>query len=148
MRYTSDKEEATSILNQAFLRIFKYIKNYNDQGNLMGWMARITLNTSIDHARKNMRYKKTMFYNEDAPDISVENEVIQQLKSEDLFKLIQRLKPGQRTVFSLYVIDGFKHREIAERLDISQGTSKWHLAEAKKELRSLLEKQMRNSYIA
>ena len=147
MRYTQNRDEANEILNRAFLRVFKYVHKYKDQGNLKGWISKIVLNTALDHVRKSANYKSRINYNAVA-DETVMNDAIEHLEIEEMYKLIQNLKPQTQAVFSLYTIDGFKHREIAEKLSISEGTSKWHLSMAKKELKALIKKVYNLSLIA
>ncbi|AFC23770.1 RNA polymerase, sigma-24 subunit, ecf subfamily protein [Saprospira grandis str. Lewin] len=142
MRYTKNQEEALDILNTSFLKVFTSLDKYKDSNNLAGWIAKIVFNSAIDHVRRNTKYKQVINYNIER-DGAVHNGSLQQLQAEDLFRLIHRLPNASRSVFNLYVVDGYKHKEIAEMLGISVGTSKWHLANARKELRSLLEQQKR-----
>jgi RNA polymerase sigma-70 factor (ECF subfamily) len=139
MRYTRDRDEAVEVLNQAFLKIFNSLAQYRETGSFAGWMSRIVLHTAIDHLRRQNAYRKTLDYNAEA-DQEVENDSLSKLESEDLFRLIQQLPPVTRSVFSLYVLDGYKHREIAEMLGIDEGASKWYLFCARKELQQLVKK--------
>lgn len=136
-RYTKNQDEATDVLNRAFLKIFNAIGDYQATGTLSGWMARIVFNTSIDYIRQNKRYNKAMDFNTER-DVQIAPEIIDQLVAEDLYQALNHLPDTVRAVFSLYVLDGYKHREIAELLDISINTSKWHLSTAKKNLQQLL----------
>ena len=131
MRYTSQRSEAEDVLNQAFLKIFQKIKDYREQGNLGNWLATITLRTAIDHVRSQVKYREYLDF-EIEKDQPLEAAAIDQLYAEDLYRLIQKLPATSRTVFSMNAIEGFTHREIGEILGISTNTSKWHLAEAKK----------------
>lgn len=137
MRYTNDRDEAVDVLNMAFLKIFNSMEQYQDTGSFMGWMVRIVLHTAIDHLRSQNAYRKMMDFTA-IPDQTVVNEAPDLLHVEDLYRLIQLLPPATRTVFSLYVVDGYKHREIADMLGIDEGTSKWHLASARRELQNLI----------
>lgn len=147
MRYTSNKEEAFEILNNAFLKVFTSLDKYKDENNLAGWIARIVFNTAIDHVRKHTRYRKVMDFNVEK-DASISNEALDNLIAEDLYDLVQALPQSSRTVFSLYVVEGYKHREIAELLGISEGTSKWHLASARKELQKRIRAQRASEAVA
>jgi RNA polymerase sigma-70 factor (ECF subfamily) len=138
VRYTGDRDEATEVLNQAFLKIFNSLSQYQETGSFFNWMAKIVFHTSIDHVRKNIQYRRGLEYVQDA-DLPVENNIFSQLETEDLFRIVQRLPPATRSVFSLYVLDGYKHREIAEMLHIDEGTSKWHLAHARQELKKMIQ---------
>jgi len=135
VRYTSQKSEAIDVLNQAFFKVFEKIDLYEPTGSFSGWMAKIVFHTAIDNVRRNTLYKEMIDYNVEK-EIGMEAEIFKQLYAEDLFQVIQQLPPTSRTVFSLYVIDGYKHREIAELLNININTSKWHLAEARKKLQA------------
>lgn len=139
MRYTKHQEEAIEILNNAFLKVFTSLDKYSDENNLGGWIARIVFNTAIDHVRRHTKYRQVMNFESDQ-DAPVQNDSINHLNTEDLYRLIQKLPAASRAVFCLYVIDGYKHKEIADMLDITIGTSKWHLASARKELQEMLSK--------
>ncbi len=144
MRYTKDREEADDVLNRSFLKIFDSFEKYEHQGTLSGWIAKIVFNTSIDFIRQRAKYQEVMDFNIEK-EIAIEAEVIKQLFAEDLFHEIQKLPDTTRTIFSLFVIDGYKHREIAELLKISANTSKWHLAMGKKQLREVLKSYNKSS---
>ncbi len=137
MRYTGNREEAIDVLNQAFLKIFNSLGQYEDKGSFPGWMAKIVFHTAIDHLRRQINYKKTLDFSVVA-DQPVEDEVSGQLAAEELFRLVQKLPPATRTVFSLYVLDGYKHREIAAMLGIDEGTYKWHLSAARQALQKMI----------
>lgn len=140
MRYTRHQEEAIDILNTAFLKVFTSLDKYQDQSNLPGWIAKIVFNTAIDHVRRHAKYREVMDF-ETEQDAPVTNVSLDHLQAEDLYRLIQQLPTSSRTVFCLYVIDGYQHKEIADMLNITVGTSKWHLANARKELQHLLRAQ-------
>ena len=121
MRYTSQKSEAIDVLNQAFLKVFEKIDQYEPKGSFSGWIAKIVFHTSIDHIRRNTLYKEMMDYNIEK-EMSMNAEIIDHLYAEDIYQAIQQLPNTSKTVFSLYVIDGYKHREIAELLHININT--------------------------
>ena len=140
MRYTRSKEEAQGILNEAFVKVFRSIENYKnwgDEGSFSGWIAKIVFNTTMDHVRRVTRYKDKVVLG-DIPITSVVNEAIDNLSLQEIYAKIQMLPSASQKVFSLYVIDGYNHREIAELLSISEGTSKWHLSNARVKLQELL----------
>lgn len=140
MRYTSNRSEAIEVLNTAFLKIFDSILQYRESGTFGGWMSRIVFHASIDYIRSRSSYRKVMDYSTEA-DQPIYNEVVGRLEAEDLFKLIQQLPPATRSVFSLYVIEGYIHREIADMLGIDEGTSKWHLSQARRLLQEKISTQ-------
>ena len=144
MRYARDQDQAQDIVQTGFIKIFKKIEVYNFEGSLEGWIRRIMVNTAIDHIRKN---KRDPFAIEDEARIedvegddffAHEREEETKLKAEVAMKAISKLSPAYRTVFNMYVIEGFTHKEIAEYLGISEGTSKSNLAKAKQKLKEEL----------
>ena len=143
MRYTGNKDEAIEVLNMAFLKVFDNIDQFQSKGSLGGWIARIVFNTSIDFVRSQVTYKKVMDFNSEE-ERPIQNDAIDNLAVEDIFQFIQKLPVSNRTVFCLYVVDGYKHQEIAKKLDISEGTSKWYLSEARKQLRQLMQHYLRS----
>lgn len=140
MRYTGSKNEAQDILNQSFVKVFRSIenyKNYGDEGSFSGWIAKIVFNTTMDHVRRVTRYSEKIVLGE-IPITAVHNEAIDNMSLQEIYAKIQLLPAASQKVFSLYVIDGFNHREISELLSISEGTSKWHLSNARVKLQELL----------
>jgi RNA polymerase sigma-70 factor (ECF subfamily) len=138
MRYTSNREEAVEVMNTAFLKIFQSVQNYQPTHTLYSWMAKIVFYSAIDHIRANTSYRNSVIYNDLLPEQPIDNEAMNDLAVEELFELIQQLPPATKAVFSLYAVDGYKHKEIAEMLNISEGTSKWHFAEARRKLQAYL----------
>lgn len=137
LRYTRSKEEAYEVLNDAFMQVFKSIGSYRGKGQLSGWIYKIVLNTTYSYARKNYKIKE--INSELQPHVAiVENDAISNLGLTVIYDQIQKLPDSHRTVFSMYVLDGLKHKEIAEKLNISVGTSKWYLATARTQLQQLL----------
>ncbi len=133
MRYSSHKEQAIEILNMAFLKVFQNIKSVAQKGgNIEGWIYRIMVNTAIDYLRSEIRHQhieieKTV-YVQDTGD------VIADLSAEQILEMVNRLSPAYRTVFNLYVVEGYNHNEIGNMLGISEGTSKSNLAKARAKL--------------
>lgn len=146
LRYTADKNEAEDVLNRAFLKVFNKVKDYQPTGMFTGWVAKIVFHTAIDYVRSKTRYKKVMDF-EAEKETKIAPEALENLIAEDLYKAVQSLPAEMRSVFSLYVLDGYKHREIAEMLEININTSKWHLASAKKQMRVLLSKMKEYDYL-
>jgi len=140
-RYSKNKEDAKDLLQDGFVKVFKNIHKYNFNGSLEGWIRRIMVNTAIDHFRKN----KNVFMVNDEDGFILENSKVESADSiysqfgvEDIMEAIQALSPAYKAVFNLNVIEGFPHKEIAAKLNISEGTSKSNLAKAKMKLRKLL----------
>ena len=137
MRYTRDRAEATALLNQAFLAIFRSLENYQESGSFLGWMSTITFRVTMDHLRFEQRYRERITL-ESAEPSPQNSRVEAELAAEDIFRYIQRLPDHLRVVFSLYVIEGYKHEEIATMLGITVSNSKWRLSKARETLQSWL----------
>lgn len=150
-RYAKDSDEAQDMVQNGFIKVFKKLDVYNFDGSLEGWIRRIMVNTAIDQIRKNKRdpfaiedEARLQNIEEEIPFDSDENEFYSKLKAETAIKAISELSPAYRMVFNMYVIEGFTHKEIAEYLDISEGTSKSNLAKAKQKLRAQLSVKFEN----
>jgi RNA polymerase sigma-70 factor (ECF subfamily) len=138
LRYSSDRDEAVEIMNQGFLKVFTHLDKYNPEKPFKPWLSRIMTNTAIDHYRSQIKHVGLLELSE-AEHISCEASIYQKLGYEDLLKLIQRLPPGYRTVFNLYAIEGYNHKEIGKLLGLSEGTSKSNLFKAREKLRGYLQ---------
>ncbi|WP_163378917.1 RNA polymerase sigma factor [Cyclobacterium sp. SYSU L10401] len=137
-RFSSGPEEAKEILNDGFLKVFTQIKRYSPDLSFAGWLRKILINTAIDHYRKNKKYNDQhveIVQEVDRPDAE---KTLSQLHAEDILKLVQCLPPAYRMVFTLYVVEAFSHKEIAEKLGISIGTSKSNLSKARLKLQQAL----------
>jgi RNA polymerase sigma factor (sigma-70 family) len=139
LRYAQNREEAKDILQEGYIKIFGSIEHYKGEGSLEGWVRRIMVNTAINHYHKNKKlHLNSSLENEyeEVVDSQYDNdtEVLQKLSYEDLLSLIRTLPPAYQTVFNLYVIEGYSHKEIAEMLQINEGTSKSNLAKARMKL--------------
>ncbi|MEM1217434.1 MAG: RNA polymerase sigma factor [Bacteroidota bacterium] len=141
MRYTSNRCEAEEVLNQAFLKVFQNLHQYRGTGALGGWIAQIVFRTSIDFVRSHITYRKVIDFQSTYEGV-IQNPALDNLAAEEILRLLQKIPRAAKTVFNLYVIEGYKHHEIADILGISEGTSKWHLSEARKHLKKLLKRQI------
>jgi len=140
LRYVRRKADAEDLLVESFYKIFSKIAQYSGQGSFEGWMKRIVINEALMKIRKdknlNLHVDITNAYS-----LKEDSLIIEQLSYEEILMLIEDLPQGYKTVFNLYVIEGYKHREIAELLGISINTSKSQLILAKKKLRELYKKK-------
>jgi len=144
MRYSTNVSEAEDALQEAFIRIFKYIVNFEGrrEGSLSAWIKTIVVNTTLSHNRNNKKHH----YTEDIDDVQVGDDPEPFIEDEDnakrqqqkVLKAIQQLPVGYRTVLNLYVVEGYTHKEIAEILEISENTSKSQLSKARRYLKKLL----------
>lgn len=137
-RYTKSDEDAVEVLNNGFLKVFKNIQRYeSSQASLYTWIRTIVINSCLDFIKQKQRLETYEELNEET-EVHIAPEVISKTKTADLLKQVRRLAPATQAVFNLYVIEGYNHKEIGELLNISQGTSKWHLSEARKTLQQLI----------
>ncbi|MCG8574566.1 MAG: RNA polymerase sigma factor [Flavobacteriales bacterium] len=143
MRYHKNEEDARAILNLGFVKICKNLDKLKENTPFEAWVRRIVMNTIIDEFRKNKNYMQLVDSKEtdrelEIQGLSVDNSVWSKLEMDVLMGLLKRLPDVSRKVFNLYVIDGYTHKEIGEMLEISDGTSKWHLSNARKLLREMV----------
>jgi RNA polymerase sigma factor (sigma-70 family) len=134
LRYAQNREEAVEIMNDGFLKIFQHIESFDTSRSFKTWLAKIMVNTSIDF----LRSKKKLVFVDDISQVTepgTDEKIIDKLAYEELLKHVQALPPGYRTVFNLYIMEGYQHQEIAVMLRISEGTSKSNLFKAKKILK-------------
>lgn len=140
MRYAKTTLEAEDILQNGFIKIFTKHHLYNGSGSLEGWMKKIMVNTAIENYRKNQTNNTE----------SLDNTFSTQLESplnadhtsyKDLLALIQELPTGYRTIFNLYIIEGYSHKEIADLLGISEGNSKSQLSRARQWLQAKIKQE-------
>jgi len=137
MSYVTNNDDAVDIYNQSFLKVFKSLDQYTGTGALGGWIRRIIVNTAIDFIRKEEKLKfQTPI--EEAVGIGIETNIIAELTSNEILALFRYLPPAQRLVLNLYIVEGNSHAEIAKELNISVGTSKWHLNQGRKLLQEKL----------
>jgi RNA polymerase sigma factor (sigma-70 family) len=146
LRYVREYSDAAEVLNDAWLKVFKKLNRYDaGKASLYTWMRKIVINTALDSLRKQklIRDREMRTLIEEEPGI--ENEAIAKLSGDELLGLIRQLPVTTRLVFNLYSIDGFSHREVALLLRISEGTSRWHLSDARRQLRLIIHLMEPNS---
>jgi RNA polymerase sigma-70 factor, ECF subfamily len=143
-RYTNNHDDAVEILNDGFLKIFKEIHRYKPSysdvvRSFMGWLRKIMIYTAIDHFRRNQKHRYTAELDDGVIQVSSGGEdALDKISYDEIIRAIQEVTPGYRTVFNLFVIEGFSHEEIANQLGISVGTSKSNLSKARKQLQKIL----------
>jgi len=141
LRYADNREDAEDILQEGFLKIFRSMPDWKPVGSFEGWMKKIMVNTAIEALRRNKKFSlhTTLdFISETSEDLSV----LDTLTGEEILQQIMSLPPGYRMVFNLFAIEGFSHAEIAQQLNISEGTSKSQYAKARRHLQISCEKFM------
>ncbi|MFN7015320.1 MAG: RNA polymerase sigma factor [Bacteroidia bacterium] len=151
LRYISDRDEAQDVLQDGFIKVFNNIAKFDFNGSFEGWVRRIIVNTAIDHIRKKKKdifqvtdHEFIMNNHTDEADEKEDESIYANLKKDEILEAIKQLSPAYRTVFSMYVIDGFSHQQIADLLNINIGTSKSNLAKARMNLQKVLKNKLKN----
>lgn len=145
-RYTKDEDSAQEILQNGFIKVFEKVELFDFKGSFDGWVRRIVANTAIDAIRKSKRMpylseNETEFVTASENLIEEAEELeFRTIQANVALKAVEELTPGYRAVFNLYVFEEYTHKEIAEILGISEGTSKSNLAKAKQNLQRIIEK--------
>ncbi len=144
-RYNSNEEDARAAYNAGFIKILKSLDKVEDDLNFNAWSKRVMVNTLIDEYRKNKRYTPHITKSDSERELDFysdghNNDADSNLGYENIMMLVQELPVVSAHVFNLYVVEGYSHKEIGEQLDMSEGTSKWHLSTARKMLREKLDR--------
>lgn len=129
---------AEEILNNGFLKVFQKIDSFKFEGSFEGWVRRVIYHSIFDYVRQNMKYNEKVVFVE--KDELVNHDLTSNMNYELLLRLVQELPDTTRTVFNMFVMEAMSHKEIAEAIGISEGTSKWHLFETRKVLKGRIEK--------
>ncbi len=137
-RYIDQEMQAEEVLNNGFLRAFQKIEQYTFQGSFEGWLRKIVFHAVSDYVKQNIRYSEKIVLIE--KDQYVHKDHADRLYYNQLLELVQALPGATRAVFNMYVMEGFSHKEIGKMLNISEGTSKWHLSEGRRVLKDKIEK--------
>lgn len=137
-RYTSDQDQLVSIINDGFLKVFKNIEKFQNKGSLEGWIRKIVFRSLSDYFKKENKYLRLMIFEE--RDSRISSNALDELYFEDILALVDHLPNATQKVFRLYAIEGYTHQEVGEILNIRPGTSKWHLSEARKLLKTFMKK--------
>lgn len=145
-RYSKDRHDAEQLLQDVFLKIFQNIHRYHGKGSFEGWMKKIVVNTCLDYVKsKQFKNEKLTLYPEEISDSFSRitfNAAMEKMEAQPLLDFIQELAPSTHTVFNLYVFEGYSHKEIAKILDISEGTSQWHVNSARAFLKKKISKAL------
>ena len=142
--YTNNYDDSVEILNDGFLKVFKEIYRYRPayadaHNSFKGWLRKIMVCTAIDHFRKNYKYRFTKELDSEASRLSVvEEDALDKISYDEILGSVQKLTPGYRIIFNLFIIENMSHEEISKLLGISIGTSKSNLAKGRKQLQKIL----------
>lgn len=139
LRYAKDRESAEDILQEGFVKIFNSLEKFRGDGSFEGWVRRIMVNTAVEYYRKNIKMYPIVSIEEQVKETDFDT-IGDDLEVADIYNMINSLSPGYKTVFNLYVVEGYSHKEVAEMLNISEGTSKSQLARARYLLMEMVEK--------
>ena len=143
MRYAGSTDEAADMLNEGFLKVFSNLDKYENTGSFEAWLKRVVCNAALDYRRRFV--KQVDFVNiDELPETQVAdetvNDAVARMSSQELVGLIQQLPPVTRTVFNMFVFEGFSHRDISQELNISENTSAWHVNSARSKLKEAISK--------
>ncbi len=129
LRYMGNSDDAQDILQEGFIKVFRNLEKFRGDGSFEGWMRRIFVNTAIEQIRKR-KTDLSLTEKEEVIELKAVS-ALDNINEKDLLQIVSELSPGYRTVFNMYVVEGFNHKEISEALGISEGTSKSQLARAR-----------------
>jgi RNA polymerase sigma factor (sigma-70 family) len=138
-RYIDSEQQAEEVLNNGFLRAFQKVQQYTFQGSFEGWLRKICFHAVSDYVKQNARYNEKIVLAE--KDEYVHKDHADRLYYNELLEIVHTLPVATRTVFNMYVMEGYSHKEIGKIVGISEGTSKWHLSEGRRILKEKIEKQ-------
>lgn len=141
LRYTHNEDDAHAYLNLAFFKILTKLNTYKVDHSFKAWIKTILINSILDEIKKNKRYRQHVVPGEDHTVPQASSPMLfdsDAVSAEEIYGFIRELPAMTATVFNLYAMDGYKHREIGEKLGMSENTSKWHYHEAKKRLQKMV----------
>jgi RNA polymerase sigma-70 factor (ECF subfamily) len=137
LRYASGHDEAVEMVNDGFMKIFTKISMYDPNQSFDAWFKTVMVRSCIDYYRKN--HKKVAFVDVDELHyLAYDDQLLERISAEEIIELIQNLPPAYRTVFSLYVVEGYNHAEIGKMLGINEGTSRSNLAKARMKMQEMV----------
>lgn len=150
VRYKTNREDQMTIVNNAFMKIVNHIVSFTPGTAYFSWIKKIVQREVIDEFRRNKKYLELMSSDANVEtgrvDDLVHSEFENEVDAEELLRLLDHLPPATKLVFNLYAIDEYTSAEIMKELDISYETVKWHIKEARKKLRNLLQNELKGKY--
>jgi len=138
LRYANSSTEAEDMLQEGLIKVYEKLNMYSGKGSLEGWIRKIVVNTALDIIRKNKKRKFNTSIDEVEFSLKKEQYIIEDLTANELMKILQTIPIGYRTVFNMYAIEGYSHKEIADEMGISVSTSKSQLSRARAVLKSII----------
>jgi RNA polymerase sigma factor (sigma-70 family) len=141
LRYTGSSEDAVDVLNNGFFKVFKNIQQYDrKKGSLYTWIRILVINSCLDFIKQKEKIISGQEL-EEGMEVAIPPGVLEKIEADELLASIRKLPPATGAVFNLFAIEGFTHKEIAAMMRISEGTSKWHLSEARRKLQSMIQSE-------
>ena len=140
LRYTKDTHEAQDLMQECFLKILNKIGEYRFKGSFEGWMKRLTVNQAINYLKSKKRFMSEDISEYEIITTNYNNDVLSEMSAQEIIQLISKLPDGYRTIFNLHVIEGYKHTEIAEMLNINDVTCRTQFKKAREALIVLINK--------
>lgn len=150
-RYLKEEESTLDVLNTGFLKVFEKIDSFRSEGSFEGWVRRIIYHSMVEHFRSQRSYQKFIVLEPDQSHPNTKKvpaSALEELYYEELLELLAELPPKSALVFRMHAIEGYSHREIGSELNMSENTSKWYLAKARKELQDRIKKNTEIKTIA
>jgi RNA polymerase sigma-70 factor, ECF subfamily len=144
MRYHANQDDATASFNKAMHKVFDKLKSYRKEGAFLGWVRTIIVNTCLNDLSRVIKYSDREISEADAAIHQTTPEVYANISEKEILALVQQLPAASRTVFNLYVMEGYAHEQIAKELRIAAGTSKWQLNQARTLLKDKLSQLSKN----
>jgi len=138
-RYAGSRSEAEDWLQEGFIRAFQFLKSFRSEGSLEGWLRRIMVTTALNFLRRERYFRTEIDLEGAAEELSGNTEALEQMETEEVMKLIQRLSPGYRIVLNLFAIEGYSHKEIGDMLGIGESTSRSQFTRARQLLKKMIE---------
>jgi RNA polymerase sigma-70 factor, ECF subfamily len=143
LRYSKNREEAEEVLQEGFLKVFQFLHQFREEGSFEGWIRKIMVNCALQKLRNNTKLAPVLSIESYNEHFSMHSNAESNMSSKELLQIVMSLPPVYKMVFNLYVFEGYKHREIAALLGISEGTSKSNLSDARTFLQKQLNKKKR-----
>lgn len=140
LRYANDRAEAEDMLQEGFVKVFSDLHQFRAEGPLGGWIRRVMVNIALMQIRKRKKLFSDVEIENLSDSVTTDEDIFAEMNAKALTRIIQKLPTGYRVVFNMFVIEGYSHKEIAEKLEVSINTSKSQLSKAKATLRRMLEK--------
>lgn len=139
-RYTRSMRDAEDVLQEGFVKVFRYLHQYKQQGELGAWIRRIMVNTALNYLKRHRKYQEEMFFTEEYMHPVADDDPAVRLQAKEIADLVRQLPQGYQVIFNLHAIEGYTHVEIGEMLGISDGTSRSQYSRARNLLITWIEK--------